>query len=162
MIWRKKYHLLRSKEYSASDKVHVLCDSQTDLTVVTTPAILPGTPSFLVTYILCISPGGSVKHILLKKLNLSSNVQHFVVALSPLLYTNHSTSLRVTCKSCLQSPCMGWTQYSFLWKRHSSSNDDFSLSATLEAYQVAIASAVWCMLCLHHQTYFNLLIAWFK
>lgn len=41
-------------------------------------------------------------------------------------------------------------------------NDDFSLIATLEAYQVAIANAIWCVLCLCCQSSFNLLIAWFK
>lgn len=106
----------RGKEYSsASDKVHVLCDYQTDLTVVTTPAIHSSWYTFISRYICSVHQSrGSVKRILLKKLNLSSNLQHSVVALSPLLYTNHSTSLCVTCKSCLQSPCMGWTQYSFL------------------------------------------------
>lgn len=106
----------RGKEYSsASDKVHVLCDYQIDLMIVTTPAIHSSWYTFISRYIYSVHQSrGSVKRILLKKLNLSSNLQHSVVALSPLLYTNHSTSLCVTCKSCLQSPCMGWTQYSFL------------------------------------------------
>ena len=65
----------------------------------------------------------------------------------------HSTHLCVTCTSCLLSFCMG-----FPWKFFIMISNCY-IEGLLRSL---LTSAIWCMLCLHHQSYSNSSIAWLK